>query len=394
MSATPLVRLRPKSGARARAGAPWIFSNEIDMTPAAKALPRGTIVEVVGDDGSLLGTGGFNPHSLIAVRLLRPRARGPIDANFFRERIKGALALRDALYDKPYYRLIHGEGDGLPGLVIDRFGDIVSVQANTATMDALQPHWLDALKAELAPAAIVARNDAPARALEGLPQSAGILSGALDGPVTVWEGACRYAADLLGGQKTGWYYDQRDWHLFMARLAKGRTVLDAFCYAGGFGIQALASGAESVRFLDSSEPALALVRRNLELNNLTGRAEFIRGDAMDELEKLQSAQRFGIVVTDPPPFVRARKDLEAGAKAYRKLGRLSANLVAPGGFLYLASCSHAIETERFVQESVAGVARAGRIGRIIASGGAGPDHPVHPHLPESAYLKALVFQLD
>lgn len=393
MSAIPVVRLRPKAGARARAGAPWIFSNEIEMTAAAKALPRGAIVEVTGDDGVLLGTGTFNAHSLIAVRIVRPRARGPIDAQFFHERIRAALGLREALIDKPYYRLIHAEGDGVPGLIIDRFGDVVTVQANSAGMDALQPLWLGAILRELKPRAVIARNDAPARALEGLPEHKAILAGALDGPVEIWEGACRFEADLLGGQKTGWYFDQRDWHAFIARLARGRTVLDAFCYAGGFGVAALMAGATSVTFLDASQPALDLVKRNMALN---GRAEqaTIRGDAMEALEAMQSAERFGVVIADPPPFVRARKDLEAGAKGYRKLARLAAGLVAPGGFLYLASCSHAIEPERFSLECTIGVARAGRTGRIIASGGAAPDHPVHPQLPESAYLKALVMQLD
>jgi 23S rRNA (cytosine1962-C5)-methyltransferase len=393
MSAIPVLRLRPKAGARVRAGAPWIFSNEIEMTPAAKALPRGAVVDVLGDDGIVLGTGTFNPHSLIAVRILRPRARGPLDADFFRDRIKAALSLREALYDKPFYRLIHAEGDGLPGLIVDRFGDVLSVQANSAGMEALQPRWLEALQAELTPHAIVARNDAPARALEGLPEAKGLLLGALDGPVEIWEGECRFEADLLGGQKTGWYFDQREWHAFMAKLARGRSVLDAFCYAGGFGIAALKAGARNVTFLDASEPALQLVRRNLTLNAMPEQ-KTQRGDAMEALEAFQSAERFGVVIADPPPFVRARKDLEAGAKGYRKLARLAAGLVAPGGFLYLASCSHAIEPERFAFECTTGVARAGRTGRIIASGGAAPDHPVHPQLPESAYLKAVVMQLD
>lgn len=393
MTAVPVLHLRPKAGARVRAGAPWIFSNEIEMTAAAKALPRGAIVEVLGDDGVILGAGTFNAHSLIAVRILRPRARGPVDVDFFRERIKAALNLREALYDKPFYRLVHAEGDGLPGLIVDRFGDVLSVQANTAGMEALQRHWLEALQTELNPRAIVARNDAPARALEGLPEAKGLLAGALNGPVEIWEGDCRFEADLLGGQKTGWYFDQSAWHAFVAKLARGRTVLDAYCYAGGFGIQALKTGAERVHFLDASEPALNLVRRNLFLNALPEQTTS-RGDAMETLEAMRTAERFGVVIADPPPFVRARKDLEAGAKGYRKLARLAASLVLPGGFLYLASCSHAIEPERFAFECTTGVARAGRTGRIVASGGAAPDHPVQPQLPEGAYLKAVVMQLD
>jgi 23S rRNA (cytosine1962-C5)-methyltransferase len=390
----PTIRLRPKSGARARGGAPWIFSNEIDMTNASKALKPGSLVEVLGNDGAIFGVGTFNPHSLIAVRLLRSRSRGPIDLEFFHHKIKAAIELRVSLYDKPYYRLVHAEGDGLPGLIVDRFDDVLSVQVNTAGMEALQPIWLEALKRSLHPRAILLRNDAPTRTLEGLALTTEIAHGELSRSVTVWEADCRFETDLTTGQKTGWYFDQRDWHLFIARLAKGKRVLDAYCYAGGFGIQALYAGAAAATFIDASEPALNLSRRNLEINAVEPKATLVRGDVMERFEVMQNAERFDVVISDPPPFVRARKDLEAGAKGYRKLARLSAGLVAPGGFLYLASCSHAIEAERFATESMTGVARAGRTGRIVASGGAGPDHPVHLQLPESAYLKAMVLQLD
>ena len=364
------------------------------MALPVKRLEPGSIVEAVADDGTLLGTGTFNPHSLIAVRLLRQRARGPIDADFFRARIAGALRLRGALFRQPFFRLIHAEADGLGGLVVDRFGDVLSVQVNTAGMERLQMEWQAALIAELNPRAIILRNDNPGRALEGLPEAKGVASGTLSGTVIVEEGACRFEADLLGGQKTGWYFDQRDWHLFMAPLADGGRVLDAYCYAGGFGIHALMAGAASVTFVDSSQGALDLTARNIALSGITRPTSLVRADAMEFMEREAPQTRFDIVIADPPPFIRSRKDLEAGAKGYRKLARLAAGLVTSGGFLYLASCSHAISMERFAEECAAGISRAGRSARIIASGGAAPDHPVHPHLPESAYLKAIVYHLE
>jgi 23S rRNA (cytosine1962-C5)-methyltransferase len=394
MASPPIVRLRPKAGARARAGAPWIYSNEIDMTRETKALEPGALVQAIGDDGAVFGVGAFNPHSLIAIRLLHWRETGAVDTEFFAARIEAALALRERLFDAPYYRLVHAEGDRLPGLIVDRFDGVLSVQVNTAGMERLQPLWLEALRRALNPRAIVLRNDAPSRALEGLQEHVSVLEGDVPAPMPLRENGAVFQIDPQGGQKTGWYFDQREWRQKMAQLAKGGRVLDAFCYTGGFGVQALLAGAGHAVFLDASEPALSLARTNAGLNGVQPKAEFRKADVFEALEAMQTAERFDTVIADPPPFVRARKDLEAGAKAYRKLARLTAQAAMPGGFLFLASCSHAIEPERFLVECVAGIAKAGRTGRILHQGGAGPDHPVHPHLPETAYLKALVFQLD
>jgi len=392
MAAHPTVRLKAKEGRRLRAGAPWAFSNEIDMNAAAKALKPGMVVNVVGDDGHELGTGYFNPNSLIAIRLLDTNPGVTPGVSFFAERLSRAKALREALYDRPFYRLVHAEGDHLPGLTIDRFGDACTVQITTAGMEGLREPLLAALDKVLSPSDVILRADTPSRALEGLDSYVRAEKGAV-GRIAVEENAIRYFADLGSGQKTGWYYDQRDNRAFMAALARDRSVLDAYCYAGGFALAAAKAGAREVIGLDSSQPALTLAEESARANGLN--AKFVKGDVFDELERLGNAKEtFDIVIADPPPFVKSRKDLEAGAKAYRKLARLSARLVAKGGFLMLASCSHNIAPDRFASECALGIQRADRRARLIRQAGACPDHPVHPMLPESAYLKALVYALD
>ena len=362
------------------------------MDPAAKALAAGTVVNVRGEDGRELGTGYFNPKSLIAVRLLAEGCDAVIDAGFFVQRLRRALALRDALYDRLFYRLFHAEGDGVPGLVIDRFDDTVTVQIGTAGMERQIDAIAAALDEVLGPRTVILRNDAPSRALEGLESYVKTLKG--EGRrIAVEENGARYIADLTEGQKTGWYYDQRDNRAFVARLAKGKTVLDAYSYTGGFGILAAKAGAKEVVCLDSSAPALALAEESARANAVTVKP--VKADVFEELERLKAAgERFDIVLADPPPFVKSKKDLEPGAKAYRKLARLAADVTAPGGLLMVASCSHNIAPERFAQECAQGLLRAGRRAAMIHQAGAGPDHPVHPLLPESAYLKAIAYALD
>ena len=392
MSTLPTIRLKPREGRRARAGAPWIYSNEIEMSQPVKALPAGSPVTVKGDDGRIFGTGYFNAHSLIAVRLLDKAADAAIDADFLSARIARALALRERLYNQPYYRLVHSEGDGLPGLTIDRFVDTLVVQVTTAGMEALLEALLSALDKTLAPANVILRNDAPARALEGLELYVRAARGSAS-RIGLMENGVRYFADPEGGQKTGWYFDQRENRAFIAALAQGKSVLDAYCYSGGFSVAAAKSEAREVTGLDSSAPALALAQEAAAANHVACR--FVKADVMEELERLNAAKEtFDIVVADPPPFVKSKKDLEPGAKAYRKLARLAAGVVAPNGFLLLASCSHNIPMERFALECAAGISRADRRASLIRQAGAGPDHPVHPLLPESAYLKALVYAVD
>jgi 23S rRNA (cytosine1962-C5)-methyltransferase len=259
-------------------------------------------------------------------------------------------------------------------------------------MEALLEALLSALDKTLAPANVILRNDAPARALEGLELYVRAARGSAS-RIGLMENRVRYFADPEGGQKTGWYFDQRENRAFIAALAQGKSVLDAYCYSGGFSVAAAKSAAREVTGLDSSAPALALAQEAAAANHVACR--FVKADVMEELERLNAAKEtFDIVVADPPPFVKSKKDLEPGAKAYRKLARLAAGAVAPNGFLLLASCSHNIAMERFALECAAGISRADRRASLIRQAGAGPDHPVHPLLPESAYLKALVYALD
>lgn len=397
MSALTLPRITILKGrsSRLRRGHPWLFSNEVDMTAEAKALPRGSLVALVDAGGEVLGQATFNPHSLIAARLLHGDAAAPIDAAFFVTRLKAALALRQRLFDQPYYRLVHSEADALPGLIVDRYGDVLSVQLNTAGMDRLREPLLEALHTLLAPRAIVLRNDSPVRGLEGLEIEHGLAAGSIDGPVEIVENGTRFLADITTGQKTGWFFDQRPNRAFIAGLAVGAATLDVYSYAGGFGLTALVRGATSALLVDRSEEALGLARQAAALNGVADRLETRCGDGFKVMETLAAeGRRFGAVIADPPAFVKTRKDLAAGAKGYRKMARLAAPLVQPGGFLLCGSCSHHMPAEQFFEEVSQGIGQAGRQGRLLWSHGAGPDHPIHPHLPESAYLKALVFQLD
>ena len=379
-------------GRRARAGSPWIFSNEIRMDEAAKAITPGAVVNVRGEDGRAFGTGYFNPKSLIAIRLFADDCDVVIDADFFAARITRAVALRAAVYDKPYYRLFHAEGDGVPGLVIDRFGDTVTVQIGTAGMERQITAITMALDATIKPKTIILRADAPSRALEGLDSYVKIVKG--EGHrIAVEENGVRYVADLTEGQKTGWYYDQRDNRAFIAQFVRGKSVLDAFSYTGAFGLLAAKAGAKEVVCLDSSAPALAIAEETSRANGL--KIQAVKADVFEELARLKEAgETFDIVLADPPPFVKSKKDLEAGARAYRKLARMAADVTAPNGMLMVASCSHNIPPERFAAECAAGLERTGRRAALIRQSGAGVDHPVHPLLPESAYLKALFYALD
>jgi len=395
MAKLPVVALKKGEDKRLRFGHPWAFSNEIQMEPQIKALPPGSLVTLTDAGGVRLGVATFNPHSLIAARLLDRDAGVEINAGFIAGKIAKALALRERLIGAPYYRLIHAEADGLPGLIVDRFGEVLAVQANTAGMELLTPTIVDALEAVLHPEAIVLRNDSSVRALEGLSQDTSVVRGKVSGPVVLQEYGSVFFADLASGQKTGWFYDQRDNRRFAAELASGARVLDAYCYAGGFAVQAAKAGATSVVALDRSEPALAMATKAAQANSVGDKVKTQRGEVFAELEKMEAAkEKFGLVIADPPAFVKSRKDLKSGAQGYRKLARLASSLVEPGGFLVIASCSHLVDPPLFTEQVRRGLADNRRSGRILRSLGAAPDHPVHPALPETAYLKALFLQLD
>jgi 23S rRNA (cytosine1962-C5)-methyltransferase len=394
-SGRPLITLLPGFHRRAEGGHPWVYSNEVVMDAAAKAIAPGTIVTLRRADERPFGVAMFNPHTLIAGRLLDRDAARAIDRRFFARRLERALRLRERLYDRPYYRLAHAEADALPGLIIDRFDAVLVMQANTAGMDRLTPVIMDALRGLLAPQAIVLRNDSPARTQERLKLETAVVLGAIAGPVPVEENGTVFPADVLAGQKTGWFFDQRDNRAFIAGLAPDVRVLDLYCYSGGFAVAAAHKGAAAVLGIDSSEPALLLAAEAARRNGVAERANFRRGDVFAEAAALAAAgERFDIVVADPPPFARSKRAVPAALRGYRKLAHLAAQLTAPAGFLFLASCSYNVGVAEFAEAVRRGLADAGRVGRILRSTGASPDHPVHPALPETAYLKALTLTLD
>ena len=395
IEARPKVAMRAGEDKRLATGHPWAFSNEIEMDAAAKALPPGELVTLTRKDGRTLGVALFNPHSLIAARVLSRDPTAEINARFFERRLQRALKLRERLVDVPFYRLAHAEADGLPGAVIDRFGDVVVVEANSAGMDRLTEPLTAAIEKVLNPAIILLRGEGSARSSEGLEPMSRFAKGGLDGPITIEENGAKFLADLSAGQKTGWFYDQRNNRALMAGFAKGGTCLDVYSYTGGFGVQAAVAGATEVLAVDRSESALNLLQKSAELNGVGARVSVQRGEAFEALESLiAEKKRFDIVCADPPAFVKSKKDFHVGSKAYRKLARLAAQAVTPGGLLFIASCSHNMPVDEFARQVARGVHEGGRSARQLYATGAAPDHPVHPFLPESAYLKALVLQVD
>ncbi len=388
----PLIRLQPKQDRRLKAGHPWAFSNELAMAPEHRAWAPGMVVRIEGDDGWRHGTFMFNPRSLIAARLLDRDPGATIDAAWVRARLADAVALRARVTPGAHHRLVHAEADRLPGLVIDRFGGLAVVQANTAGMDRLLPEITGALLDLLPLHAIVARNDSGARVHEGLPQEVRLLHGEPDDAVAE-EGGVAFPVDPLSGQKTGFFWDQRPNRDQVAALAPGARVLDVFCHTGAFGLRAAAAGASAVTLVDSSQPALDRALDAAARNGLPG-VTATRGDAFDVMGALGVAgAQFDVVVCDPPAFAKTKRDQDAGLRAYHRMTRLAAPLVAPGGFLFVASCSHHAPVDLFTAQVASALLRARRDARIVHTGGAGPDHPVHPQLPESAYLKSLLLQL-
>ena len=391
----PSVTLLGGGHRRAEGGHPWIYSNEVAMDDAAKSVAPGSLVTMRRADETPLGVAMFIPHTLLAARLLDRDTTRPIGRRFLARRIGRALKLRERLFDMPFYRLVHAEADGLPGLVIDRFGQVLVVQSNAAGMARLEPVVLDSLGELLNPEAIVLRNDSPARELEGLASEARVASGRLDGPVEVHEDGAVFRADLLAGQKTGWFFDQRDNRRFIATLARGARVLDLYCFTGGFAVQAARSGAAAVLGIDRSEAALALATATGDVNGVGQTCSFRRGEAFAEAASLAArGERFDVVIADPPAFAKSRKDMPAALRGYRKLARFAASVTAGGGILFVASCSFHVGAGEFAEAVRRGLADAGRAGRILRIAGADADHPIHPALPESAYLKTLTMALD
>jgi 23S rRNA (cytosine1962-C5)-methyltransferase len=392
----PVVRLIPKAEARAiRHGFPWVYANELVTDRRTRKLDAGSLAVLEDANRVAMGVVAVNPNSKIICRMLDTDPEAVIDEAWFAARITRALAHRTRLYDAPFYRLIHAEADGLPGVVIDRFGDVAVVQPNAAWADTLMAPLLTALQSVTGVKTVVMNGTGRARSLEGLEERTEVLLGDTPaGPVPVPMNGATYMADVMGGQKTGLFFDQRPNHAFMANLSKDADVLDMFSHVGGFGLAALAGGAKSALAVDGSTPALELAAQGADAMGVSDRFETRKGDAFDTLAALADEGRtFDVVVCDPPAFAPAKPSLEAGLRAYERIARLAAPLVSEGGYLVLCSCSHAADLTRFRNASSRGIGRGGRRGQIIQTGFAGPDHPLLPHLAESGYLKALFYRL-
>ncbi|MGL6209561.1 MAG: RSP_2647 family RNA methyltransferase [Paracoccaceae bacterium] len=392
----PVVRLRPKAEARAiRHGFPWVYADELVTDRRTQSLAFGALAVLEDAERRPLGLVTVNTKSKIICRMLDRDPEAQIDAAWFAARLSRALALRTRLYDKPYYRLVHAEADQLPGVVIDRFGDTAVVQPNAAWAEDHLDALAEALVQVTDVSTILKNGTGRSRSLEGLDESSAVLRGAVDGPIPVPMNGAVYMADVTGGQKTGLFFDQRPNHAFAASLARGAKVLDVFAHVGGFGLAALAGGATSVVAVDASAAALALAGQGAEASGFASRFATRQGDAFEVLESLGTeGQYHDLVICDPPAFAPAKPALEAGLRAYERIARLAAPLVAPGGYLVLCSCSHAADLASFRNACARGIGRGGRRGQLIHTGFAGPDHPMLPQLAESGYLKALFFRLD
>ncbi len=392
----PVVRLKPKAEARAiRHGFPWVYADELVTDRRTQGLAPGALAVLEDGERRPLGLVTVNTTSKIIARMLDRDPAAVIDRAWFVARLERALALRARLYAAPFYRLVHAEADGLPGLIIDRFGDVAVIQPNAAWAETHLAALVDALVTVTGVASVIKNATGRSRALEGLGEETALLRGALSGPVAVPMNGATYMADLIGGQKTGLFFDQRPNHAFAAALARDARVLDMFTHVGGFALAALAGGAVSALAVDASAPALALAGQGAVASGLAERLAMRQGDAFQVLEALGAeGASFDLVICDPPAFAPAKPALEAGLRAYERLARLAAPLVAPGGYLVLCSCSHAADLSAFRNASARGIGRGGRRAQLIHTGGAGPDHPMLPQLAESGYLKALFFRLD
>lgn len=391
-----ILRLKKNEDKRLRAGHLWIYSNEVDtaITPL-KNLTPGQCVNVENANGRPLGSAYVNPHSLICARLYATHTAQAFDQAFIERRLARALAWRERCYHKPYYRLCFGESDFLPGLVIDRFADVFVVQLTTAGSEAHKTPVLAALQNLFSPRAIVLRNDSSTRELEQLDSYIEVTLGQVEEPVSLQENGVAFHALPLTGQKTGWFYDHRANRARVMQYARGKRVLDVFSYTGAWGISALAAGAVAAGFVDSSQTALHTIEQHIGLNKLIQPYTLHKGDAFTVLQGLAEAgERFDIVIVDPPAFVKRRKDLPQGLRAYQEINRLALVLLNDDGLLLSASCSFHV-SEADLQNAVRKAAlQSGHSLQLVERGQQAPDHPVHPAMPETQYIKSLLLRVS
>lgn len=389
------LRLKKNEERRLRAGHDWIYSNEIDVaaTPI-KTLEPGQPVRLEDARGKPLGMGYANPKSLICARLMSRDPDAELGKSLLVHRLNVALSLRERLYEQPFYRLVYGEADGLPGLVVDRYGDILVAQLNTAGMERMREGLVEALCQVLNPAAILLRNDSPARELEGLEREVVSAYGEVPEQALITEHGVEFAVPLLAGQKTGWFFDQAANRGLMGPYVRGRRVLDVFSYIGAWGVQAAAHGATQVSCLDSSAKAVEAIAANAARNQLGDTVEALQGDAFDTLRDMRAEnRRFDVLMVDPPAFMKRKKDVKAGLQAYRRINQAAMQLLDKDGILMTSSCSHHLHEDAYIGLLQQAAVHLDRKLQILVQGQQGPDHPVHPAIPETRYLKHYVLRV-
>ncbi len=387
----PVLYLRKQEERRIRSGHPWVYSNEVDVARSPlPAFQAGDVVEVRAQNGKPLGSAYVNPATLISARLFSRRAGQELSRGFLERRVRQALSLRQRLFERPYYRLVFGESDGLPGLVVDRYGELLVVQIATAGMERVRDEILDVLRAVLKPSIVVLRNDLSGRSLEGLDTDVQTPVGEAPEEWELEENGARFRFPPLHGQKTGWFWDHRLNRSRLGPYVKEARVLDLFSYLGAWGVQAALRGAREVLCVDASAGALEKVLANAELNDVAGRVAAVEGDAFQILKDLHgSGERFDVVVTDPPAFIKRKKDLRTGTEAYQRLNRLAMRVLTQDGILISSSCSYRLSGETLVDLLWSGARHNDRNLQILEQGRQAPDHPVHPALPETGYLKTI-----
>ncbi|SOC53604.1 SAM-dependent methyltransferase [Chromohalobacter canadensis] len=388
---TERLRLKKNADRRLKAGHLWLYSNEIDIaTTPLKDFEPGAQAVIEAANGKPMGIAYVNPHSLICARIVSRDVDVRLDRSLLVHRFKQALSLRERMFAKPFYRLVYGEGDLLPGLIVDRFDDVLVVQLNTVGMDRLRDEIVVALEKVLAPRAIVFKNDSSGRRQEQLGDEVEVAYGELPDQVLLEENGVRFVVPVLDGQKTGWFFDHRANREWLNGLVAGKRVLDVFSYVGGWGVQAAAHGASEVLCVDSSAQALERVAENAALNGLAEQVAVGEGEAFEALAALKAeGEQFDVIVLDPPAFIKKRKDIPNGERAYSRLNREAIRLLGRDGMLLSASCSMHLAPERLMECVRGAVRHQDRHGQVIYQGHQGPDHPVHPAIPETSYLKAM-----
>lgn len=384
------VILKKKEDARLLRGHQWVFSNEIGSIEGSPVA--GDIVEILRHDQHFLGLGFYNPHSLIAVRLLT-NIREEISREFFERRISQALAIRRRLYpDSESFRIVNGESDYMPGLIIDKYNEYLSMQIFSYGMNLRIQDICDSLESLLHPKAIIERNDSPLRGLEHLEEQKGTLRGEADHTI-VSENGAKFNVDPLKGQKTGFFLDQRDNRMTIRKYVRDAQVLDCFCNEGGFSINASLGKTDHVLGIDSSEAAIARARTNSVMNQCKN-IEFTQADVFEILKQFSTEKkRFDVVILDPPSFTRSRKTVRSALKGYKTINGLALTIINSGGFLVTASCSHHITEEAFLETINESSMISGRKLRLLELSGASADHPVLVSMPETKYLKFAVFSV-